>query len=84
MAQHTLPVLSHPFFTGVFEASLNQQIRLVSAVIAPAVLTRCDYHTPESSWGACDGYDCNSTATVVNLEDGMEYCRRHFMEVARG
>ena len=84
MAQHTLPVLSHPFFTGVFEASLHQQIRLVSAVIAPAVLTRCDYTTPESSWGACDGYDCNCSATVFDLESGMEYCRRHFEAVNRG
>ncbi len=43
----------------------------------------CQYESPESNWGACDGIPCCQIATVHHREYELEYCPRHFAEVAQ-
>jgi hypothetical protein len=39
----------------------------------------CEYETPESSWGACDGGQrCNHTGTVHDLASELDLCPKHF------
>lgn len=84
MAHPTLPVLSLPGFPQVFSRVIDQQIKSVDRTLLGRrqLLTTCDYNTPESSWGACDGYPCGSMATVHHLESGQEFCPKHFRAVS--
>lgn len=86
MAHSTLPALPLAGFPQVLSAVIDQQIKSVERTLAGyrQFLTTCDYNTPETSWGRCDGYPCGSVATVHHLESGEEFCPYHFRVVTRG
>jgi hypothetical protein len=49
----------------------------------PNLLRPCEWESPESSYGACDGQVCLSVATVYCRDSHREYCNRHFKQVSR-
>lgn len=67
------------------ESDLSAVLSLfIERILAKPVLGTCDYQTPETSWGACDGQPCLESATVHDLATDREYCVGHFREVSRG
>jgi hypothetical protein len=80
MAHPTLPVLSHPDFPQVFAAAMDTQLR------APSIqLSRCEYESPESRPGLCDGGEqCTQTATIYDCASERELCFRHYLRGSRG
>lgn len=56
----------------------------IERILDRPVLGTCDYQSPETSWGACDGQPCFESATVHDLNSDLGYCAKHFREVSRG
>jgi hypothetical protein len=81
MAQHSLPVLSHPAFPQVFEAAIDQQVR---RLFPQPALSVCCYQSPETFWGACDGIACLQPATIHDVATELDYCFTHYKAVHRG
>jgi hypothetical protein len=45
------------------------------------VLGRCEFETPESNWGKCDGgLRCGDPGTVHHLESERDLCVAHFLQ----
>jgi hypothetical protein len=45
------------------------------------VLGSCEFESPESGWGACDGgFQCSDLGTVHHLESGRDLCYAHFLQ----
>lgn len=87
MSQSTLAVLAHPEFPQIYAAAIDEAIACVDRVLLRykrPQLDLCQYETPETSAGACDGLPCHAAATVFDLADEHEYCGKHFREVNRG
>ena len=89
MAQSNLAVLPSPHFpqiTRLDNTLLQLESRVDRVLLAhnAPVLESCEYESPETFLGACDGLPCAATATVFDQESESEYCLRHFMEVSRG
>lgn len=81
MSDRNLSVLTHPSFAQGFDR-LHDLVDRAFARQAPPVRTLCDYETPETSWGACDGIVCRQPASVHSLADGQQYCLGHYREMA--
>ena len=88
MAHSTLAALSHPEFPQLDALdgmeTMQQIVDRVLLAYKRPVLDLCQYETPETSPGACNGLPCAAKATVFDQETESEYCLRHFMEVSRG
>lgn len=78
MAHSTIHAFSHPQFPQVFTAVIDQLISTVP------VFGDCEYESPESTKGACDGMRCGQLSTVHHLASERDLCVRHFQEVSRG
>ena len=81
-AQHHT-ALSLPNFPQVFTQLMDREVTRVSQLVTQAHLGCCDYETPESHWGACDGIPCIEKATVHHLASEREFCLDHFRKVTR-
>jgi hypothetical protein len=68
MAQHSLPVLSHPSFPQVFVKAMEREVRRFLEPQPPV----CSGMLGESSYGAGDAEPCRQMATEV--VDGQEFC----------
>lgn len=44
------------------------------------LLAQCAYESPETSWGACDGWQCPETGTVHHLASERDLCYAHFLQ----
>jgi hypothetical protein len=75
------PNLSNSPFFGfpqpILEA-LDREIQYIDRIVQRE-LERCEYESPESRLGACDGgFQCSKRATVHDLRTGQEFCLEHF------
>ena len=85
MAAQNLPSFPLAGFAQLIPALIERQITQVNLILAQSDLGLCDWESPESSYGACDGgYSCHEKATVHHLASEHEYCLSHFREVNRG
>ena len=69
-----------PFFGFPPEilSALDRQIQFIDRIVQRE-LERCEYESPESCQGACDGgFQCSKRATVHDLRTGQEFCLDHF------
>ncbi len=76
MASPTLSVLRSPDFPQVLVQAIDRAVDRV-------VFGICCHEERIGSSNDHNSQLCNSSATVHNLEDGLDYCERHFRKVVR-
>lgn len=82
MAQITVAFLSTPEYPQHVGRTIERLDQMVSRAFDVAEFGTCDYQSPESRRGACDGGDpCSDLATITHRASGLAYCTRHFRTV---
>lgn len=76
MPASTLSVLQSPNFPMQLCAAIDLALDRV-------VFGICCHEEPLGSYNDHNSQLCNRLATVHNLEDGLDYCERHFRAVTR-
>ena len=84
MAHSTVAALSLDNFHSPFDRLTELHLRCVDRILAEAQLSTCQYESPESRIGACDGQPCLRKATVYTFATESEHCLGHHLEVSRG
>lgn len=77
MAQSTLAPTPSPEFP-------QDLLSRVTRLLAEAETLTCEFESPESAKGACDGVPCFRKASVYHLGRELAVCAKHFAEVERG
>jgi len=82
MAHSTLSVISLPDFPQSFFNAIEKQITLVDQVYNH-YFPACEWTSPESSRGACNGgHPCADGGTVSALDSQQTFCTKHFLAVS--
>lgn len=82
MARNSVSVFSPFSFSQLIPNIISQEISRVDRILAEAELGTCDYESPETRRGACNGGDpCPDRALITHRASGLAYCTRHFRTV---
>jgi hypothetical protein len=81
MAEPHLTLLHSPEFPQVFSSAIDQ---MVARIAAKPELALCAYEERIGSYNDHNSELCHRLAVVHDLESDLDFCARHFAEVARG
>lgn len=73
-----LPAFPLASFPQPILDALDREISRIDQIVEKE-LERCEYESPETRKGACDGgFPCHKLATVTDVRTGNVFCLNHF------